>query len=299
MRPIYLGRAPICDVVFQDRAVSNRHLSLWAADGALFAEDLRSRNGTTLDDERVDGVVRVPQGGILRLGNETSLRCLGPASGLGESVAIAQVEDLDAGVRYTLSGDRLVIGGEGADVALPESENARAVVMLHITGEAWLGIDGDDRPLEPEEIFTVGGRRFRIRLPARERAVTLDMAQVQYPYQIEVTLNGPTGPVATVSDSRSGTVVQVTAPNRATLLYLLATRFNEEGGGADPSRGWCTDEELIAGIWGRLLPSNPHNSLNVLVMRTRRELEKAGIDPWFIEKRRGHLRVRVVSVSLD
>jgi len=44
-----------CDVVFHDRMISHRHLSLTAQeDGTILLEDLESRNGTFIDDARME-----------------------------------------------------------------------------------------------------------------------------------------------------------------------------------------------------------------------------------------------------
>jgi hypothetical protein len=52
---VTVGRHPaLCDRVIDDPGVSRRHLRVGIADGHLFAEDLNSLNGTSLDDETLD-----------------------------------------------------------------------------------------------------------------------------------------------------------------------------------------------------------------------------------------------------
>lgn len=51
--PILIGRAPDCDYVLGDEAVSARHAGLSRQEGYLLLEDLDSANGTWVDDRRV------------------------------------------------------------------------------------------------------------------------------------------------------------------------------------------------------------------------------------------------------
>ncbi|MCB9763431.1 MAG: FHA domain-containing protein [Alphaproteobacteria bacterium] len=295
-RPIYLGRAQVCDVVLDDPTISNRHLSVWVAQGRLFAEDLRSRNGTSLRGTSLEGVVSLSVGDELTLGSSVRLRVIGSAT---SAIAAPRplVEDLEAGLRYALQADRFVLGGSpDADIVLPDAP--RAVLLLHPTGEVRLGSDGQDNELRAGEVFAVGGRRFRLHLPDDARTATQELDPTCYPYRLEATLDGVRGPEAAVTDLRAGRSHRVTADNRATLLFLLARQHLDDATQPPPLRGWCSDDALITGIWGRLEPANPANSLNVLVLRVRKEIEAAGLDPWFLEKRRGHLRARVETAEL-
>ncbi len=51
--PVLIGRAPDCDFVLDDDAVSGRHAGLSRQDGFLLLEDLDSANGTWVDDRRI------------------------------------------------------------------------------------------------------------------------------------------------------------------------------------------------------------------------------------------------------
>jgi hypothetical protein len=65
-----LGRAPDCDVVVSNIASSRRHarLTVGAMPGALSIEDLRSRNGTFVNEERVAGRTCLLDGFRIRIG---------------------------------------------------------------------------------------------------------------------------------------------------------------------------------------------------------------------------------------
>lgn len=72
-----LGRAPDCDVVLADPAVSARHARVTVDDGRAVLEDLASLNGCRLDDRRVFAA-DLPAGATLRLGG-TELQVLAAA----------------------------------------------------------------------------------------------------------------------------------------------------------------------------------------------------------------------------
>ena len=46
-----IGRHPGCDIVLDDASVSRQHAAVTVADGAVFIEDLRSRNGTSVNGQ--------------------------------------------------------------------------------------------------------------------------------------------------------------------------------------------------------------------------------------------------------
>ena len=65
---------------------------------------------------------------------------------------------------------------------------------------------------------------------------------------------------------------------------------------AMPGRGGS--DEVIVGVWGRAGLADGANRLKVLVHRLRAEIERAGFDPWFIERRRRFIRVRIREFSV-
>src|SRR5882672_11025137 len=49
-----LGRSPDCDIVLEDDGVSREHARLLVSGGRVIVEDLESRNGTFVNEERVE-----------------------------------------------------------------------------------------------------------------------------------------------------------------------------------------------------------------------------------------------------
>ena len=86
--------------------------------------------------------------------------------------------------------------------------------------------------------------------------------------------------------------------NRGVLLFVLARKLarDREAGTVRGEEGWCATEDVLTGVWGRGQKSANH--LNVLVHRLRGQLAEEGFDPWFVEKRRGGIRLRVRDVVL-
>ena len=55
-------------------------------------------------------------------------------------------------------------------------------------------------------------------------------------------------------------------------------------------QGWCPDEELMRGVWGRRWEDKGSASFQVLIHRVRKDLQKYGLSPDCIEKRSGFTR---------
>ena len=58
-----------CEVLLTDPGVSRQHARFCEIDGHLALEDLGSKNGTYVNDERITGSVAIRPGDTLRLGN--------------------------------------------------------------------------------------------------------------------------------------------------------------------------------------------------------------------------------------
>ncbi len=201
---------------------------------------------------------------------------------------------MDGGLSYPLLRDRSR-PGPGGDLSLGGVD----ATLLLPGDEVWLGIDGQDRALDEGEIFELGGRKSRVVAGSPKYAATRDPAPERYPYRLEANLGGPTGPVATQRALATGKAYQVDAENRAVLLYSLGRRQLADADALASERGWGSDEEIALGVWGRSWTERNVNGLHVLVYRVRQELERAGFDPWFIERKRRYIRGRFAEIQLD
>lgn len=301
-RVLFIGRGSQCDLVLLDEAVSTRHLAVWHGEGGLFVEDLRSRNGTRVNGEALLGRTRVGDQALIELGASTRLRVRATApQDLHAPQELPLVEDVVSGARFPVRRDRFVFGASpSADVYLPDVQTAATILLVVATGEVWLGSDAEDRVILPDEEFVIGGRRFCLRLPTRPGASTRELTSVDYPYDLLVTLDGPTGPQALFTHLDTAATVEVHGETRAVLLYVLARRAHADACAGVPAfeRGWVRETDAVQGVWGRAGVSNANAALNVLVWRIRKDLEAGGFDPWCVEKRQRALRLRVASVQI-
>lgn len=294
--PVGIGRAPTCELVISDEAVSWHHAQVWTEGGRVWVRDLGSRNGTLLDGAPVTRPCPVPPGGALQIGPHVRLEVRG---GAAVGPRVLQVEDLDAGLRVPVRSDRFHIGsGPDAHLRLGAGAPRVATLLVHDSGELWVGTDTSEWSVALDEEFTVAGRRLRIVEAPLDHAPTVEHGVTRYPYEAIAVAQGPSGPQVTLAEAASRRSVLLTG-NRGILLFLLARKLHEDRGrgstGAD--EGWCSDADLCVGVWGR--GKGDANKLHVLTYRLRAHLKKQGFDPWFIEKRHWGLRARLRSVELE
>jgi hypothetical protein len=209
------------------------------------------------------------------------------------------VLDVGTGMRYAIRGDRFRIGPHPGDDLVIDGVDESHTLLLHEGGEVWLG----DEEIEVGDDCTVGPLTFRV-VPATadesHHPSTVDATDLLYSYEVVVDLNGHTGPEARVSDARRQLQHTVDATNRAILLYVLAKQWAADQATETPRpvRGWCSDDDVIIGVWGKAALADGAGKLKALLHRVRVELKQAGFDPWFIEKKRGYTRIRVASVTV-
>lgn len=64
-----VGRAPGCDLVFDEQYVSQVHTRIFSRDGSVFVEDLGSTNGTWVNGSRAVGQMPARLGDRIQVGN--------------------------------------------------------------------------------------------------------------------------------------------------------------------------------------------------------------------------------------
>ncbi|HET6422058.1 MAG TPA: FHA domain-containing protein, partial [Planctomycetaceae bacterium] len=64
---ILLGRHPTCQIVLDNAAISRHHAQILESHGEYFLEDLRSRNGTLLNESPVRGRMTLHDGDEVKL----------------------------------------------------------------------------------------------------------------------------------------------------------------------------------------------------------------------------------------
>lgn len=79
-KPLVIGKAPECDIVIPDGAISRRHAEIEARAGKVFIRDLKSLNGTRINDQKIgEQEVELKEGDSVSLGRTSiSLRFAPP-----------------------------------------------------------------------------------------------------------------------------------------------------------------------------------------------------------------------------
>jgi len=67
--PCVVGRHRRCDEKIDDLMISRRHFRFFLRDDWVWIEDLRSRNGTAINGERLARAVPLADGDVLQVGN--------------------------------------------------------------------------------------------------------------------------------------------------------------------------------------------------------------------------------------
>jgi hypothetical protein len=294
-QPLTVGRASNNAVVLADETVSWHHAQIWIEGGVAWLRDLGSRNGTFLNDERVVGSTPMADGDVVRIGATATLTVRGAMA--SSPFRIRHVEDAATTIRYLVRSDRFLLGAApGCDLRVEGWPARAATILLHDNGEIWVGTDDDEWQVEPGVEFEVRGRRLRVVEEAVPHAPTVEWGPKVYPYEVQAASDDD-GPRAVLVDPTADRSTVLTG-NRGVLLYLLARKLaKDRGAGASRGEeGWVSTDDAVTGVWGRGQKSANH--LNVLVHRLRGQLAEEGFDPWFVEKRRGAIRLRVRDVTL-
>lgn len=205
-----------------------------------------------------------------------------------------------------INGRPVVIGrSEGCDLMLPASRIHRALLWTEngrlwirdLDSEAGIYLAGErmDRPIQID-----GEAQIRLGADIELQVRHPPINAGRFPYRMEVALQGTTGPEATIEDLSTGQRCVLRSNNRVSMLYLLARQIEQDAQKALPitERGWCSDEEIACGVWGRNWQRQIKSHLYVLVHRVRKELKEAGLDPRCIEKKRRHSRAWIQEASL-
>jgi FHA domain len=295
--PIGIGRGPANDVVLSDDSVSWHHAQVWVEGDAAWIRDIGSRNGTFVNGQRAVSAVRLTDGDRLQIGASVVLTLSGASLDVVHW-RVRHVEDLATGVRVLVRGPRFVMGSaRGSDLRIDDWPLTAATLIVHENGELWLATAEGEREVAANEPIDVSGRLLRVVERDSEHAPTVDTGVNPATYSLVTRAHPTDGASVSVTDPGSGREFVVTG-NRGVLLFALARQWvrDREAKLAAGQVGWVGTEELVTAVWGR--GGGDVNNLNVLVHRLRGQLTEEGLDPWFIEKRKGAVRVRVADVWL-
>lgn len=105
MPQFLIGRDPRCNLRPSNESVSKLHCAILHKKAGVFVRDLKSTNGTFINNDRINGEVRVKDGDLLRVGplvlavkiQEDASSPLAPDSGSEEDQAVSWLLDYTAG----------------------------------------------------------------------------------------------------------------------------------------------------------------------------------------------------------
>lgn len=98
-KPITIGRSPEADVVILDEKASRIHCGVRLWDGEFYVKDLKSRNGTFVNDQKVE-VAKLKPGDHIRVGSMVFSFEQDPAK--HAEVALQEVQQaMDGGKGYS------------------------------------------------------------------------------------------------------------------------------------------------------------------------------------------------------
>jgi predicted component of type VI protein secretion system len=97
-KSVTIGRSADADIILLDDKVSRHHCGIRGADGALFIKDLKSKNGTFVNGERVESARLFPSD-VIKVGSYTFT--FDEPSGAGAQTALREISDeMSAGKGY-------------------------------------------------------------------------------------------------------------------------------------------------------------------------------------------------------
>nr|MBA3685424.1 FHA domain-containing protein [Planctomycetota bacterium] len=139
---VVIGRGDSADLVIDDGKLSREHIEVAPVQGAWRITDLGSRNGTSVNGDRLSGPQVLAPGDRIAIGlvEITYVHESAPPSRLRVLVGAR------AGTEFPLTGQRTTIGrGSEADIALDDGSASRENSAIALVDGIWRITDLDSR----------------------------------------------------------------------------------------------------------------------------------------------------------
>ncbi len=293
-----IGRREDNGLVLSEDSISRQHAQLFLFEGRLWVRDLGSSNGTFVNGVRLQGATPVSDRDRLRLGRVLEARlhgAPGPVDEDANTLSHVIIEDVWSMVRHALGPGAYVVDREGNVASAGEAApNLRidpdgACTVHRAQGWEELAVDGE---------AVIAGRSLRRIAPRSGQIATVGAADDRgFSYVLACDLDGPGGPTCWAGTA-AGELERVCGGNGAVLLYQLgaALQRDREALMSEAQVGWCDDDVLGRGVWGRGWASHDPNGLHVLIYRVRKAIGRVGLDPACVEKERGMTRIHIQTI---
>lgn len=282
-----IGRDTACDLVLTDRTVSGQHAVIqWTGD-LWEIRDLGSRNGTFLNEARLDAGVgtRLLPGAHLRFGGGS---------------AVWQVLDI-AGPQLMALNLRTgeVRLAEGGHLALPDPLNAEIFVYQDNLCEWIVELGGEPGPLADRDVLvTADGDRWRVHLgiPAVGTLNHNDVVPHVAALKLRFTITPDEEHVELVGHFGKRQLDLQARAHHYPLLLLARQRLADQAAGVpEPLQGWMHQPELLRQL--RIEDSQ----LNLNIYRARAQLGRLGVADAaaLVERRVGTRQLRIGVAQLE
>ncbi len=284
---LVLGREVDCDIHFANPRVSKKHAVIRTSAG--FPELLcLGRNPTRVNGQRVEGSWRLRHGDTVEIVDATyTVRVEG---GLDSTPPVWLLELPDRSLVGLLRSPFTVGGDQWDHVHLPDLPPS-ALCFLQAQGALVLepGIDvqvggepiraGDLVDLGSTDLIEVQDRRFKVYVqhPGSEKTTLQSAEAPPLPLAVRLELL-PSGGRLTIRFDEATAKVHLSEQRSDLLAVLLQPPGTYEAG------DYLPDEIIIPKVWPGQ-GGKDRTDLNVLLFRIRRDLLRAGINPFRVLER--------------
>lgn len=272
-----IGRSLVCDLVLPEKNVSSQHAAVEWTGAGWQVQDLGSRNGTYLDDERVAPNTRcvLNRGAHLRFGRGAPIWVL-----LDDSPPEVMARALD-------SGEWCV--AQGGYLALPNSDTPECSIYQAPDGGWVIERDRETTPLaERATISIANGQLWRISLPGFNPGTVKDgdapLIMVKLRLRFRVSLDEEQVELTGFCDEQR-LDLQIRAHHYPLLILARLRLADQSAGVPEPERGWVKMDDLL-----EMLRMN-EDHLNINIHRARTQLSRLGVlDAASLVERRPRMR---------
>jgi DNA-binding winged helix-turn-helix (wHTH) protein len=115
-RQLVIGRGGQSDILIPERRVSREHLRIWREGGRSYVEDLRSKNGTHVNGEHLEGVRELREGDEIQIALCVKMRYVGAEATV--PLTIEEVHASEYGLQLDQRTRQVVVKGRVLDPQL-------------------------------------------------------------------------------------------------------------------------------------------------------------------------------------
>jgi DNA-binding winged helix-turn-helix (wHTH) protein len=135
---IVLGRDDEADITLPERAVSRRHVRIYKEGDTYYITDLESRNGTWVNDQKLEGVHALKDGDVIHMARAVKIQFLGSATTAPMPFPVPDnietAVPVNGKLRLDKEGRRVFISGKEVDPPLSLPQYRLLELLFNNTG---------------------------------------------------------------------------------------------------------------------------------------------------------------------